>query len=144
MSGDPEQEYFADGMVEEIITGLSRIKWLFVIARNSSFVYKGKAVDVRQVGRELGVRYVLEGAVRKAGDRVRITAQLLEAETGAHLWADRYEGSWRTFSTCRIRSPKRWSASSSQACSSRRLNAPGESVPKTSTPTTSICALCLT
>ena len=92
MSGDPEQEYFADGMVEDIITGLSRIKWLFVIARNSSFIYKGKAVDVRQVGRELGVRYVLEGSVRKAGDRVRITAQLLEAETGAHLWADRYEG----------------------------------------------------
>ena len=92
MSGDPEQEYFADGMVEDIITGLSRIKWLFVIARNSSFVYKGKAVDVRQVGRELGVRYVLEGAVRKAGNRVRITAQLLEAETGAHLWADRYDG----------------------------------------------------
>ena len=92
MSGDPEQEYFADGMVEEIITSLSRIKWLFVIARNSSFVYKGKAVDVRQVGRELGVRYVVEGAVRKAGNRVRINAQLLEAETGAHLWADRYEG----------------------------------------------------
>ena len=92
MSGDPEQEYFADGMVEEIITGLSRIKWLFVIARNSSFVYKGKAVDVRQVGRELGVRYVLEGAVRKAGDRVRITAQLLKAEMGAHLWADKYDG----------------------------------------------------
>ena len=92
MSDDPAQEYFADGMVEEIITGLSRIKWLFVIARNSSFVYKGKAVDVRQVGRELGVRYVLEGAVRKAGNRLRITAQLLEAETGAHLWADRYEG----------------------------------------------------
>jgi adenylate cyclase len=92
MSGDPEQEYFADGMVEEIITGLSRIKWLFVIARNSSFIYKGKPVDVRQVGRELGVRYVLEGAVRKSGDRVRITAQLLEAETGAHLWADRYDG----------------------------------------------------
>ena len=92
MSGDPEQEYFADGMVEDIITGLSRIKWLFVIARNSSFVYKGKAVDVRQVGRELGVRYVLEGGVRKAANRLRITAQLLEAETGAHLWADRYDG----------------------------------------------------
>jgi TolB-like protein len=92
ISGDPEQEYFADGMVEDIITGLSRIKWLFVIARNSSFVYKGKAVDVRQVGRELGVRYVLEGAVRKGGNRLRITAQLLEAETGAHLWADRYDG----------------------------------------------------
>ncbi len=92
MSGDPEQEYFADGMVEDIITGLSRIKWLFVIARNSSFIYKGKPVDVRQVGRELGVRYVLEGGVRKAGARVRITAQLLEAETGAHLWADKYDG----------------------------------------------------
>jgi adenylate cyclase len=92
MSGDPEREYFADGMVEEIITGLSRIKWLFVIARNSSFIYKGTAVDVRQVGRELGVRYVLEGAVRRAGNRVRISAQLLEAETGAHLWADRYDG----------------------------------------------------
>ncbi|MFO1058845.1 MAG: adenylate/guanylate cyclase domain-containing protein [Dongiaceae bacterium] len=92
MSGDPEQEYFADGMVEDIITGLSRIKWLFVIARNSSFVYKGRPVDVRQVGRELGVRYVLEGGVRKAGSRLRITAQLLEAETGAHLWADRYDG----------------------------------------------------
>jgi adenylate cyclase len=87
MSGDPEQEYFADGVVEEIITGLSRIKWLFVIARNSSFVYKGK-----QVGSELGVRYVLEGSVRKAGNRVRITAQLLEVETGAHLWADKYDG----------------------------------------------------
>jgi adenylate cyclase len=92
MSGDPEQEYFVDGMVEDIITGLSRIKWLFVIARNSSFTYKGKAVDVRQVGRELGVRYVLEGGVRKGGARLRITAQLLEAETGAHLWADRYDG----------------------------------------------------
>ncbi len=92
MSGDAEQEYFADGMVEDIITGLSRIKWLFVIARNSSFVYKGKAVDIRQVGRELGVRYVLEGGVRKAGDRLRISAQLIEAETGAHLWADRYDG----------------------------------------------------
>ncbi len=92
MSGDPEQEYFADGMVEDVITGLSRIKWLFVIARNSSFVYKGKAVDIRQVGRELGVRYVLEGGVRKAGNRLRISAQLIEAETGAHLWADRFDG----------------------------------------------------
>ena len=93
MSGDPEQEYFADGMVEEIITALSRIRWLFVIARNSSFTYKGQAVDVKQVGRELGVRYVLEGSVRKAGNRVRITAQLIDAETGAHLWADRFDGS---------------------------------------------------
>ena len=93
MSGDPEQEYFADGMVEEIITALSRIRWLFVIARNSSFTYKGQAIDVKQVGRELGVRYVLEGSVRKAGGRVRITAQLIEATTGAHLWADRFDGS---------------------------------------------------
>ena len=93
MSGDPEQEYFVDGMVEEIITALSRIRWLFVIARNSSFTYKGRAVDVKQVGRELGVRYVLEGSVRKAGNRVRITGQLIDAETGAHLWADRFDGS---------------------------------------------------
>jgi adenylate cyclase len=93
MSGDPEQEYFADGMVEEIITALSRIRWLFVIARNSSFTYKGRSVGVKQVGRELGVRYVLEGSVRKGGNRVRITAQLIEAETGAHLWADRFDGS---------------------------------------------------
>src|SRR5437868_8247849 len=92
MSGDPEQEYFADGMVEEIITALSRIRWLFVIARNSSFTYKGQAVDVKQVGRELGVRYVLEGSVRKGGNRLRITGQLIEAETGAHLWADRFDG----------------------------------------------------
>jgi adenylate cyclase len=92
MSGDPEQEYFADGMVEEIITALSRIRWLFVIARNSSFTYKGKAVDVKQVGRELGVRYILEGSVRKAGGRVRITAQLIDATSGAHLWADRFDG----------------------------------------------------
>jgi len=93
MSGDPEQEYFVDGMVEEIITALSRIRWLFVIARNSSFTYKGQAVDVKRVGRELGVRYVLEGSVRKAGNRVRITGQLIDAETGAHLWADRFDGS---------------------------------------------------
>src|SRR4051812_38620149 len=93
MSGDPEQEYFADGMVEEIITALSRIHWLFVIARNSSFTYKGQAVDVKQVGRELGVRYVLEGSVRKAGMRVRITGQLIDALAGTHLWADRFDGS---------------------------------------------------
>jgi adenylate cyclase len=92
MSGDPEQEYFADGMVEDIITALSRIRWLFVIARNSSFSYKGQSPDVRQVGRELGVRYVLEGSVRKAGGQVRITGQLIDAATGAHLWADRFDG----------------------------------------------------
>jgi TolB-like protein len=93
MSGDPEQEYFVDGMVEEIITALSRIRWLFVIARNSSFTYKGQPIDVKQVGRELGVRYVLEGSVRKAGRQVRITGQLIDAITGTHLWADRFDGS---------------------------------------------------
>jgi adenylate cyclase len=93
LSGDPEQEYFADGMVEEIITALGRIRWLFVIARNSSFTYKGQAVDVTQVGRDLGARYVLEGSVRKAGGRVRITAQLIDATNGTHLWADRFDGS---------------------------------------------------
>jgi TolB-like protein len=91
LSGDPEQEYFADGMVEEIITALSRIRWLFVTARNSSFTYKGQNVDVKRVGRELGVRYVLEGSVRRSGNRVRITAQLIDASTGAHLWADRFD-----------------------------------------------------
>src|SRR5262249_24482041 len=91
LSGDPTQEYFADGVVEDIITALSHIGWLFVIARNSSFTYKGRAVDVKQVGRELGVRYVLEGSLRRAANRVRITAQLIDATTGAHLWAERLE-----------------------------------------------------
>jgi TolB-like protein/class 3 adenylate cyclase len=91
LSSDPEQEYFADGIVEDIISGLSRIRWLFVIARNSSFVYKGRAVDVKQVGRELGVRYLLEGSVRRAGDRIRISAQVIEAQSGVHLWAERYD-----------------------------------------------------
>jgi TolB-like protein/class 3 adenylate cyclase len=92
MSGDPEQEYFVDGMVEEITTAISRLPWLFVIARNSSFMYKGKTVDVKQVARELGVRYVLEGSVRKAGQRVRITGQLIDTTTGAHIWAERFDG----------------------------------------------------
>ena len=91
LSGDPEQDYFADGIVEDIITGLARIKWIFVIARNSSFAYRGRAIDVKQVGRELGVRYVLEGSVRKSSNRVRIAAQLIDTATGAHLWADRYD-----------------------------------------------------
>src|SRR5579864_6095228 len=93
LSGDPDQEYFVDGMVEEIITALSRIRWLFVLARNSSFTYKAQAIDVKQVARELGVRYVLEGSVRRGGNRVRITAQLIDATSGAHVWADRYDGS---------------------------------------------------
>ena len=92
MSGDPEQDYFADGMAEDIITALSRCSWLFVIARNSSFTYKGRTVDVRQIGRELGVRYVLEGSVRRAGNRLRFTGQLVDATSGSHLWADRFDG----------------------------------------------------
>ena len=91
MSGDPEQEYFSDGIADDIITELSRIRWLFVIARNSSFTYKGHAIDVKQVGRELGVRYVLEGSVRRGGQRVRVNAQLIDAETGIHVWAERYD-----------------------------------------------------
>jgi len=93
LSGDPEQDYFADGMVDDIITGLARINWLFVIARNSTFIYKGRAVDVKQVGRELGVRYVLEGSVRKAGSNVRVSGQMIDASTGAHVWAERYDRS---------------------------------------------------
>ena len=92
MSGDPEQQYFADGMAEDILTGLSRHRWLFVIARNSSFTYKGRTVDVRQVGRELGVRYVLEGSVRRASNRVRFTAQLVDTATGNHVWGEKYDG----------------------------------------------------
>ena len=90
-SGDPEQEYFADGIAEDVITALSRYPSLFVIARNSCFTYKGRAVDVKQVGRELGVRYVLEGSLRKAGSRIRVTAQLVESESGKHVWAERYD-----------------------------------------------------
>jgi TolB-like protein len=92
LSDDREQEYFADGIVEEIITGLSRIKWLFVISRNSTFIYKGRPIDVKTVGRELGVRYVLEGSVRRSGNHVRVTGQLIETETAAHVWADRFDG----------------------------------------------------
>jgi len=94
---------FVDGMVEDIITGLSRIKWLFVIARNSSFAYKGQSPDIRQVGRELGVRYVLEGSMRKSAARVRITGQLVEAETGRHIWAERYDAQWTMFSSCKTK-----------------------------------------
>ena len=91
LSGDPEQEYFVDGLVEDITSALSRISWFFVIARNSSFAYKGRSIDVRQIGRELGVRYVLEGSVRKADNQLRISGQLIEAESGGHLWADHYD-----------------------------------------------------
>ena len=124
MSGDPEQEYFADGMVEEIITALSRIRWLFVIARNSTFTYKGQAVDVKQVGRELGVRYVLEGSVRKAGNRVRITAQLIDADTGTHLWADRFDGSLDDLFELQDQMRRASPGSSSRHCKRPRCAAP--------------------
>jgi adenylate cyclase len=120
LSGDPEQDYFADGMVEEIITALSRIRWLFVIARNSTFTYKGQAVGVKQIGRDLGVRYVLEGSVRKGGNRVRITAQLVEAESGAHLWADRFDGSLEDVFDLQDRWRSASLASSSQHWNGRR------------------------
>jgi adenylate cyclase len=140
MSGDPEQEYFADGMVEEIITALSRIRWLFVIARNSTFTYKGRAIDVKQVGRELGVRYVLEGSVRKAGSRVRITAQLIDATTSAHLWADRFDGASTISSSCRTRLPSALPVSLSQHCKPLKPRAQPTARRATSPPTTSTCA----
>jgi TolB-like protein len=105
LSGDPEQEYFADGMVEDIVAGLSRIKWLFVIARNSSFTYKGMLVDAKRVGRELGVRYLLQGSVRKEGSRVRISAQMIEAESGGHLWTERFDRSLDDILRFKMRSP---------------------------------------
>ena len=95
LSGDPEQEYFVDGMVDDVLMALSRVRWLFVIARQSSFIYKVRVADMMQIGRELGVRYAVEGSVRKSGTRVRIVAQLIETETGAHIWADRYDGDLR-------------------------------------------------
>ena len=119
MSGDPEQEYFADGMVEEITTALSRFKGLFVIARNSSFTFKGKAVDIKEVGRRLGVRYVLEGEVRKASAKVRITGRLIEAATGTHIWADRFERELQAFSRCRTKSRSPLSRYSAKVASSR-------------------------
>jgi hypothetical protein len=140
MSGDPEQEYFADGMVEEIITALSGIRWLFVIARNSTFTHKGQAVDVKEVGRELGVRYVLEGSVRKAGGRVRITAQLIEAETGTHLWPTVSTARWRTCSIFRTRSRRGSPGSSSRRYTLRKLRALPTARRPISPPSTPICA----
>ena len=140
MSGDAEQDYFADGIVEDIITALSRFKSFAVIARNSSFVYKGRAVDVRQVAKELGVRYVLEGSVRRAGQRLRITAQLIDGDRRARIFGP--TGSTapsRTSSTCRTGSPKAWSGSSSRKSGRPRSNARGGSARKTSMPTISIC-----
>jgi TolB-like protein len=141
LSGDPEQDYFADGMVEEIITALSRIGGLFVVARNSTFTYKGRAVDVKQVGRELGVRYVLEGSIRKGRQRVRIAAQLIEAATDAHLWAAISMGRWKMYSSCRTKSRSVLPASSSRHCKPQRSNSRWVGRPRTLPPTNSICAL---
>jgi TolB-like protein/class 3 adenylate cyclase len=142
MSGDPEQEYFVDGMVDDIITGLSRIKWLFVIARNSTFTYKGRAVDVKQVGRELGVRYVLEGSLRQLADRVRITGQLIDAATGAHVWAERYDRkSNDIFALQDEIALSRSSARSSRACVELKLSASHASGRITSMPMILSCEL---
>jgi hypothetical protein len=123
MSGDPEQEHFADGIAEDILTGLARLRWLFVIARNSSFTYKGRHVDVRQVGRELGVRYVLEGSVRRGGPRIRVTGQLIEAETGAHSGRSATTGPSTISSPSRTRSPRASSAASSRRSTQRSTSA---------------------
>ena len=139
MSGDPEQDYFADGIVEDIITALSRFKSFAVIARNSTFVYKGRAVDVRQVARELGVRYVLEGSVRRAGERLRITAQLVDGVTGAHLWARNFEVRWRMYSTFRTGSPRALRRWSSHKFRRRRSNAHDGNGREAWRPTTSTC-----
>jgi TolB-like protein len=136
LSGDPEQEYFADGMVEEIITALSRIRWLVVIARNSSFAYKGQNVDVKRVGHELGVRYVLEGSVRRSGNRVRIAAQLIDASTGGHLWADRFDGRLKDVFERRV-SP----GSSNPPCRRQKPHVRPATRRPTSPLTTFICAL---
>jgi TolB-like protein len=144
LSGDPEQEYFADGMVDDIITGLARINWLFVIARNSTFTYKGRAVDVKQVSRELGVRYVLEGSVRKAGDRVRVTGQMIEASTGAHVWAERYDRRSHDISRFRMRSRCRRWARLPRACGKRKSNGSGGNDLTVSMRTISYCGPNLT
>ena len=120
MSGDPGQDYFADGITEEVITSLSRLSWLFAIARNSSFTYKGKTVDVRQVGRELGVRYVLEGSVRRVVGRVRFVGQPIDASSGMHIWADRFEGEMSDVSSCRTALPRALLPPSNPNCKSLR------------------------
>lgn len=108
MSGDPEQEYFSDGISDDIITALSRSPWLFIIARNTTFTYKGTSVDVRRVAEDLGVRFVLEGSVRRSGDRVRVAAQLIDGTTGGHLWSERYDGQLEDVLICKMRSPATW------------------------------------
>lgn len=141
MSGDAEQEYFADGMVEDIITGLSRIKWLFVIARNSSFVYKGKAVDIRQVGANSACAMCWKGACARRAIGCASAPSSSKPRPARICGQTGMMARWRMFSICRTRSPTRWSALSSRACNGRRSSAPGKSVRKISTPTTSICGL---
>jgi TolB-like protein len=142
MSGDPEQEYFADGMVDEIITGLSRIKWLSVVSRNSTFIYKNKPVTIAKVAEKFGVRYVLEGGVRKAGNRIRITAQLIDAKTDTHLWAEQYDRVLQDVSPCRTRLRCASSARSSQVCGKLKSSASNVSAPQTSTLTIFCCEPC--
>ena len=140
LSGDPEQDYFADGMIEDVITALSRIRWLLVIARNSSFTYKGRTVDVKQVGRELGVRYVLEGSVRKAANRVRITGQLIDATTGGHVWADRFDGTLDDIFELQDQVTASVVGTLTPSSSGRKSSAPSGSRPRASALTTAICA----
>jgi TolB-like protein/class 3 adenylate cyclase len=140
MSGDPEQEYFADGMVEEIITALSRNHQLFVIARNSSFTFKGRAVDIKQVARDLGVRYVLEGSVRKSGNRIRITAQLIDAASGAHLWADRYDGALEDIFELQDQVAASVVGAIAPSVSQAEMELPNENPPAVSMRTTTFCA----
>ena len=141
LSGDREQEYFADGIVEEIITSLSRMHWLFVIARNSSFAYKGRAVDMKQVGRELGVRYLLEGSVRKSGGRIRIIGQLINAATGTHLWADRFDGSLEDIFDLQDQVAASVVGALAPKLEQVEIERGSKiSQPRTSTPTTTICA----
>ena len=144
MSADTEQDYFADEIVDDIVTGLSRIKWLFVIARNSSFVYKGKAADARQVGRQLGVRYLLEGSVRKAGSRLRITAQLVEAQTGAHLWADKFDGAIEDVFDLQDQITDRVVGIIEPSLRHSEIERSRRKRPEVSTPTISFCARCRT
>ena len=145
MSGDPEQEYFADGLVEDLITSLSKVAGLFVIARNSTFAYKGKTVDIRQVAKELGVRYVLEGSVRKAANRLRITGQLVEGTDGTHVWADKFEGAARRHLRAAGSADREHRRGhGADRCGAPRSNGHAASGPTGWTPTISTCGRCRT
>ena len=142
LSGDPEQEYFADGMVDDILSALSRVRWLFVIARQSSFIYKARSADVKQIGRELGVRYVVEGSVRKSGTLVRVTAQLIETETGAHIWADRYDGDLRDIFALQDEFTSRIASAVEAHVQAAEIKRARSKPTDSLTPTTSTCARC--